>query len=143
MEKKVCLKKNNAAIDPETLYLLYDGECPLCRNTAFALKLRQQVKAMELVNAREYHPLISVVNSLGLDLNQGIVVFYGDEVVFGYKAMHFLAQLAATPNWFNKILARVFRYRWVNWVCYPFFKGFRRVLLWLRRTPLIKPQDKE
>jgi predicted DCC family thiol-disulfide oxidoreductase YuxK len=128
-------------LDAETLYLLYDGECLLCRNTALALRLRQQVKAMVLLNAREPHPLIAEVNSLGLDLNKGIVVFYQGTVTSGYKAMHFLAQLAAKPNWFNKILASVFKYKWINFVCYPFFKMFRRILLWVRRIPLIKHKD--
>ncbi len=124
--------------DPDTLYLLYDGECLLCSNTALALRLRQQVKAMTLINARQQHVLVNKVNQLGLDLNQGIVVFYQGTVTSGYKAMHYLAQLAARPNLFNKILASVFKYKWVNFVCYPLFKMLRRILLFVRRIPLIK-----
>ena len=94
--------------------MLYDGECLLCRNTALAIKLRQQVKALVLINAREKHALVHKVNQLGLDLNQGIVVFYQHKIIAGYKAMHWLAQLAARPNVFNTILASVFKYKWVK-----------------------------
>ena len=124
--------------DPDTLYLLYDGECVLCRNTALAIRLRRQVKALELVNAREKHGLVGKATRQGLDLNKGIVVFYQHKIISGYRAMYWLAQLAARPNLFNKILASAFKYKWVNFLCYPVFKLLRRVLLFVRRIPVIK-----
>jgi len=37
------------------LYVIYDKECFLCKRTALALKIRQNVGQLVLLNAREPH----------------------------------------------------------------------------------------
>ena len=46
------------ALDRDVLFLVYDGDCLLCKHTAWALRIKKQVKEMVLVNARESHPLV-------------------------------------------------------------------------------------
>ena len=49
------------------IYLIYDGECPICNYTAKVIKLRQAVGKLEIINARIKHPLIDEVNNHNFD----------------------------------------------------------------------------
>ncbi len=41
-----------------TLYLIYDGDCILCRNSAQAVKIKKSIGNLEIINARSDHPLV-------------------------------------------------------------------------------------
>ncbi len=41
------------AIYKNTLYLIYDDECPLCRSSAHSLNIKLAVGKLVLINARE------------------------------------------------------------------------------------------
>ena len=119
-------------LDPGVLYLIYDGDCLLCRNTALALRLKQQVKELVLINAREQHPLVRYAREHRLDLNEGVVVFYAGTVIQGAMAFQRLAALADSKSVFNQLMFRMFRHRFGARACYPFFRLVRRLLLWVR-----------
>jgi predicted DCC family thiol-disulfide oxidoreductase YuxK len=128
-------KTESPHINSDTLYLLYDGACVLCRNTALAIRIKQQVKDMTLINARETHPLINKARQDGFNLNQGMLIYYQGNTFFGKHALIKLALLCQPNNLFNRLMTTLFRYRWVATAAYPLFKGLRRTLLWLNKTP--------
>ena len=39
------------------VWLVYDGEYPICRPSANALKIKEAAGTLHLVNARESHPI--------------------------------------------------------------------------------------
>lgn len=49
---------NLTELHKETLYLIYDGDCIFCRNSAKAIKIKKLIGKIELVNAREPHPIV-------------------------------------------------------------------------------------
>ena len=51
------------------VWFVYDGECPLCRVAAQALRIRQSVGNLHLVDARTErdHPLMARINAAGLE----------------------------------------------------------------------------
>ena len=36
----------------EVVYLIYDGECPICKNIAQMLKIRKSIGELVIINAR-------------------------------------------------------------------------------------------
>jgi predicted DCC family thiol-disulfide oxidoreductase YuxK len=116
-------------IDKNTLYLIYDDECPLCRSSAHALNIKNAVGNFSLINARESHPLVSTAYERGFDPDSGIVVIYNDQYYFGADAVHFLALLNSTNGSINKMTAILFRSRLLAGILYPIVKSIRRLLL--------------
>jgi predicted DCC family thiol-disulfide oxidoreductase YuxK len=42
----------------DILYLIYDGECILCKNTALVFRMKKSVGRLEIINARDAGPLV-------------------------------------------------------------------------------------
>jgi predicted DCC family thiol-disulfide oxidoreductase YuxK len=120
------------SLDPSVLYLIYDGDCLLCKHTAWALRIKQQVKELVLINAREQHPLVQYSQECGFDLNEGMLVFYAGKVSHGTVAFQQLAGLVEPKGLFNRLLSGMFKHRFWAVVCYPFFRLLRGLFLWVR-----------
>ncbi len=115
--------------DKNSLYLIYDNECPLCRSSAHALNIKKAVGNLVLINAREAHPLISLAYARGFDPDRGIIVIYNGQYYFGADAAHFLAMLNSSHGMLNAITASIFRIKIFARLLYPIVKIFRRLLL--------------
>ena len=83
----------------ETLWLVYDGECPLCSAWCKHARVREAVGELVLVDAREPGPLMDEITALGLDIDQGMVLkfrdvlYYGPDDPHGQPAQHALGRL--------------------------------------------------
>ena len=124
-------------VDPDTLYLIYDEECVLCRYSANAMRLRKSVTSFELINARDDHHLITIAKKRNLNLNEGIIVFYQNQIWTGSDALHHLALLMTPFNSFNRISSFLFKRKWVSRLSYPLLKSLRQLLLWIRNKKRI------
>ena len=122
-----------------TLYLIYDGDCILCRNSAQAIKIKQAIGNLEIINARETHPLVTEVMALGYNLNEGIIVKYQNQYYYGARAVNFLALVGSSSDTFNKLNSVLFKSKIISAFLYPIFKLVRNVLLYVRRIPPIIP----
>jgi predicted DCC family thiol-disulfide oxidoreductase YuxK len=47
------------------LYLIYDGECPVCSKAAQILRIRKSVGKLEIINARTKHLLVEKAKKEG------------------------------------------------------------------------------
>ena len=120
------------------IYLIYDGECPICNYAAKIIKLRQAVGKLEIINARNKHPLVDEVNNHNYDLNNGILVKYQGSLYYGNDAMHLLALLGSPVDLFNKINTILFKFKILVTICYPIFKFIRSCLLKILDVKKIK-----
>ncbi len=118
---------------PETITLVYDGDCPFCRATAHMYRLKQAVGSLSIINAREAFgsPLMNDIQRRGLDLNEGVVVHFGSKLYHGAEALHVLALMGSQTGWLNKLNVSMFRNRATARLYYPFLKGVRNFFLWL------------
>ena len=66
----------------ETIQIVYDGECPFCSAYVRMFRLRE-LSEVELINAREDHPLVDQIKRQGFDLYEGMVMKIGGEYHFG------------------------------------------------------------
>ena len=130
--------QTNYVVDFDTLYLIYDGDCPLCKNTALAVRIKQSITHFVLINARDSHPIREHVIAQGYDLDQGILIIYQGKTKQGRAALVWLTQLCAPDNIFNRSAIYLFQKAWRANLLYPCLKGIRRTLLWLRGRQLIQ-----
>lgn len=100
------------------IYLIYDGECLLCRQSAKALRLKKTVGQLTIINARTEHPLVNEVMKKGYDLNEGIIVKYNEQFYYGTDAIHMLALLSSPVGIFNRLNAYLFKYKLLTKLLY-------------------------
>jgi len=132
----------NSVQNTNVIYLIYDGECLICRHSAQALRIKNSVGQLQTINARTNHELVNEVEQLGYDLNEGMIVKYHEQLYYGSDAVHLLALLSSHADWFNKLNAFLFKYKTMTIVTYPVFKTMRKLLLWMRNTPKILRKSK-
>ena len=69
------------------MVIVYDGECPFCRNYVRLMELRKAVGNVDLVNARTSHPAVWKLVELGYDLNESMAAIYGGKIYYGSDAV--------------------------------------------------------
>lgn len=126
----------------DTIYIIYDDECPFCRSYCQLVRLRDAVGRVELVDARQPSVLMDEVTALGLDIDRGMVVKVGEQVFYGADAIHKLALLSTRSGLFNRLTYWMFQSKAVTSVLYPFLRDCRNLALWLMGVPMIKNLEK-
>jgi len=129
--------QQHTALSRTTIWLVYDGDCPICAPSANAIKIKQAAGRLELVNARKPHPLLPEIEQAGLDLNQGFVVKANNQFYHGADAMHFIAMIGTKSGWFNRINVILFSNKLLAKFFYPIFRAIRKIVLKLNRIPMI------
>jgi len=124
----------------ETIYFVYDGECPICQMGADLYELRQSVGELLTVDARTQleHPVLREVNQAGLDLDVGMVIKYRGQLYQGKEALRLMALLGAGRGWFNRLVITLYRFKFITWLSYPFMKGARNFALKLKGVGQIR-----
>lgn len=111
------------------LELIYDGDCPVCRNYVRFMRLRESAGEVRLIDARQAPEVVQALNAEGLDLDEGMVLRLGDEAFHGDEALLRLALLSTRSGLFNRLNYWLFssprRARW----SYPWLRAGRNVLL--------------
>ncbi len=113
------------------VYFVYDGDCPVCTRAAHALRIRQAVGPLHLIDAREGrdHPLVREVSDLGYDLDDGMVIKFGGRYYHGADALGIMALLGSKAGWFNRMNGLLFRSPRVAALLYPPMRGIRNALI--------------
>ncbi len=118
------------------IWFVYDGDCPICNVAARGLRIRRDVGALHLVNAREDkdHVVYREVCERGYNLDDGMVIKYADAYYHGDDALHLMALLGSSQGWFNRMNALLFRSRRVAKFCYPSMRAVRNMLLRIKNV---------
>ena len=124
-------------MNQQKLLILYDGACPFCTAYVSLLRLRESMQ-VELLSARSTDKRIDEVLALGYRLDDGMLVWIDGLVYVGADAMHQLAILSNQHDLLNRMQRFVFSRKWLAHVLYPFLRFGRRLVLLIRRVPLIE-----
>lgn len=126
--------------DANLIYFVYDGECPICQMGASLYKVRQSVGELKTVDARteKDHPVMQEVNQARLNLDEGMVIKYNDQLYQGESALHLMATLGADSGWFNHVNNTLYKSKTLAKLSYPFMKGARNVALKLKGAGKIR-----
>lgn len=128
----------NNATHKNGIWFVYDGECPMCTQAAFAFKMKEQYGALHLINAREAQNdnLMAQINERGFDLDEGMVIYDGKSFFHGKDALRFMARAGKSKDIFN-IANKMFYSDLVAKLLYPWMRGTRNLLLCKKNAPRI------
>ena len=118
--------------------IVYDGECPFCSRYVTMLRLREAIGPVKLFNAREGGPIVERLESLGYDLDGGMVLEMDGEIHYGADCINRLAFMTTPSTAFNKLNAAIFRSRTASKVLYPILRAGRDATLALLGRGKIK-----
>ncbi len=131
------LAQSDPRSNPRALTIVYDGECPFCTSFIRLVRLRETAGPVELVNARDTHPILKEICARGLDLDEGMVVRIGEEYLHGDAAMTALSLLSTPSGVFNRAMGMLFRSPKRAAAVYPILvRGRNATLRLLRRKPI-------
>lgn len=105
--------------------IFYDGDCPFCSAYMRMINLQRAVGPVDLIDARSDDPRVQALRAAGHDLDQGIVVRHGTQLLHGAEAMHLLATLSQGRG----ILRALMRSPRRAALLYPVLKAGRRLTL--------------
>lgn len=113
------------------IWFIYDGECPLCKSAAQALRIKKEHGRLNLVDARSnVHPhLIEQINRRGFDLDEGMVIYKNGHFYHGKDALRFMAKYSDTQGLFNLANKTFFWSDTLARLLYPWMRGIRNALL--------------
>ena len=81
------------------------------------------------IDARDDSEIMNEITSLGLDIDEGMVVRVGDEIHYGADAIHELTKLSSEKGFVNTAARLSFGSRRLARLLYPLFKSLRNLLL--------------
>jgi len=119
------------------IWLVYDGECPVCKNYSQVLRIKQSVGELDIVDARENSAMLDEITAAGLDIDQGMVLKMGDQLYYGADAVHALALISSRSGIFNRINYWLFKSKILSTLLYPLLRYCRNILLkFLKKTKI-------
>jgi predicted DCC family thiol-disulfide oxidoreductase YuxK len=113
----------------DDLWLVYDGECPVCRNYCRYVRLREAAGRLHLVDARQPGALMDEITRAGLDIDQGMVLKVRGALYYGDEAIYMITLMSTRADWFNRLAYLFFGTRLAAGIFYPLGKAFRNLLL--------------
>ena len=122
-------------VSPAHPVLVYDGACPVCSSYVRYVRIRESAGTLLLVNARDGGPWVDRVLESGLNLDEGMVLFYGGRAYHGVDCVHMLALLSTASGLFNRINAVAFNHPSTARVAYPILRAGRNLLLRILNRP--------
>jgi predicted DCC family thiol-disulfide oxidoreductase YuxK len=130
------LARNDMAANDD-IWVVYDGECLLCKAFVLRYRIQQVVRQMYLIDARTSDPLVNEIRQAGLDLDSGMVVKLKGRLYHGADAINVLAILGSDHTVFNRINRALFRRPQLAQLIYPLLVRGRLLLLRiLGRSPI-------
>jgi hypothetical protein len=112
--------------------IVYDGDCPLCKDYVTHLRLVEAAGEIALIDARADTSTVQAFWDAGYDLDQGMIVVVGKTTYYGAAAVTALARLSSDNRLFNKLNHWALAHEPLTRLAYPLMKMARRIALWLR-----------
>lgn len=120
---------NSETYTKDDVWLVYDGECPVCKTYCKYIRIREAVGNLQLIDARQPGALMDEITQLGLDIDQGMVLKFKDTIYYGPDAINMLTLLSTPSGMFNRINYYVFSTKLGSNIFYPIGKAFRTLIL--------------
>ena len=115
--------------ETETVYLVYDGECPFCSAYVNYVRVQKSIGTFKLIDAREGGPIVDDIIERGFDLDEGMVLVMNGQYYHGHDCINHLALLSTSSGVFNRINAFIFRSKTVSRLLYPVLRFGRNLVL--------------
>lgn len=111
------------------VWLVYDGECPVCTVYCRYARIRDAVGRLHLVDARQPGELMDEITAAGLDIDQGMVLKFEGVMYYGPDAIRMLTLLGTRSGLFNRTSYWFFGTPRRAGIFYPAGKALRNLIL--------------
>ena len=119
----------NTSVGTADVWLVYDGECPVCSTYCRHARVRDAVGRLHLVDARQPGELMDEITAAGLDIDQGMVLKFEGIMYYGPEAVRMLTLLSTPSGLFNRINYWFFGTPRRAGFFYPVGKAIRNLIL--------------
>jgi predicted DCC family thiol-disulfide oxidoreductase YuxK len=109
--------------------LVYDKQCPLCDNYCKLIRIRESVGELVLIDARTNSNIMEEITQANLDIDQGMVLKFDDNLYYGADAIHVLAMISSPSGIFNRLNYWYFKSKFIAKYSYPIMRSIRNLLL--------------
>ena len=109
--------------------IVYDGQCPFCSTYVRFTRLREAIGPVKLVDARSGDPVVEDAVRAGLNLDEGMVLKYGDRLYHGADCLNMLSLLSSRSGMFNRLMAFTFARPGIAHMAYPTLRAGRNATL--------------
>jgi predicted DCC family thiol-disulfide oxidoreductase YuxK len=113
----------------EEILLVYDRQCPACNAYCQLVRVNESVGDLRIVNARVNSDVMNEITTLGLDIDQGMVLKMGEQLYYGSDAIHTLALIGSRSGIFNRFNYYIFKSKTASAILYPLLRFSRNLLL--------------
>lgn len=113
----------------DDIWLVYDGECPVCKTYCKYIRIKDAVGKLHLIDARKPSSIMDEITAAGLDIDQGMVVKFKNIIYYGPDAINILTLLSTPSGFFNRINYYIFSTKFGAKIFYPIGKLFRNLVL--------------
>ncbi len=110
-------------------YIVYDGECPFCSQYVKLLKLKSAIGEVQLIDARQSHPVVTLLQKENIDLNEGMALVQGNRIFHGDECINKIALMSTNSDMLNRLNALIFRSSFLSRILYPILRAGRNVSL--------------
>lgn len=111
------------------VWLVYDGQCPVCTTWSTHARIREAAGRLHLVDARQPSALMDEITAAGLDIDQGMVVKVDGAMYYGPEAIRVMTLLSTRSGLFNRLNYWFFGGTRRSRAFYPLGKAFRNLVL--------------
>ena len=111
------------------VWLVYDGQCPVCNSYCKHARIRDAVGTLHLIDARKPSAIMDEITAAGLNIDQGMVVKFNHVMYYGPEAMWVLTMLGTRSGVFNRLSYSFFGTQKRSRIFYPLGKAFRNLVL--------------
>ncbi|RLV59561.1 DUF393 domain-containing protein [Parashewanella curva] len=111
----------------DQLEIIYDGDCPFCRNIVLKRDLESNGFQVEMINARNLSKQqLMYYQDAGYDLNEGMLVKYQHKLHYGHNALMLLLRLSRHQSLGVKMFEIIYLKMNQNWL----YRMLVKIRLW-------------
>lgn len=88
---------------PDTVYVLYDGECPMCSMYSNWVEIRRAAGKLEAIDVREHREYVAAMEEQGLNIDQGFVVVKNGSFHHAADALQVIAALSENRSLLDRL----------------------------------------
>ena len=122
-------------------WILYDGDCPFCKNYMRFTHLKESAGDVRLIDAREKTAEYEDLVALGYNLDDGMILKYHGQYFHGDECLNRLALMSSENGCLNKMCATLFKSPTISKLSYPVLKAGRGAALFLLGREKIHKND--
>lgn len=125
--------------DDNEVWLVYDGECPICKPAANSLKIKPEAGELKLADKRtSTAPIIAELKEKGFNLENGMIIKKDGNYFQGADALYVTAKISNGADFKNRLNICLFKSETRVRLLYPALKFIRKIALCAKGVPPVK-----